>query len=942
MSSGNVLEFGGFRLSPGERQLSYDGRAIRLGSRALDILHCLIRNAGSIVSNEDLILEVWGAVHVEEVSLRVHISELRKVLGQFADAGRYIVNVPGRGYSFTAAVNHQRIEAPAPAAPPHPAARFDPLPLRPPKLVGREREVRRIRQELLANRFLSIVGTGGIGKTTVALAVAESLLVEFTDSVVFIDLAPLRDQRMVTSAFATALGLPVRGENETASIIAALETAKILLVIDNCEHVISAVAELTEKIFESASHVHLLTTTREPLRVQGEQVHRLQGLAFPPEDEVMTAEAVGAYPAVSLFVERARAQTDDFQLTDENAAVVAQICRRLDGLALAIELAAGRVASFGVQGLAGYLNQRFRILNRGRRTAHPRHQALRLTLDWSYDLLEDEEKIVLRRLSVFAGSFSLDAAEEIASDSSIPCHDVAEFLSNLVDKSLVSADVAHDEVRFRLLDTTREYASERLKEAAETSIFCRRHAGYYLSLLTQEARQRPDETVAHLRRDIDNVRVALDWSFSQAGDLDIGILLAIAAADLMTDLSLLAECTKWAAIALERLPDDRWGTHAEMALSTHFAMPLLFMRGNSEDVRQAIDRALTLAQQLGDTVFWPSTVSALFAFQLRAGNIEGMLETIRRAEMMSDRLQNRGVIESMTCVAAFFSGNLSMNRHHAVRALAALPAKRSNSLLRIGVDHRIWTYSSYTLALWIQGFPDQAKDMARRNVEEAEALGNPVPLSTALVWASVLALWTGDMDLAEQRIDRLVACSTRSALLPFRFVAEGHKGILAVLKGDVEAGVQLLETGASKLRQTNSRLQEFVLLTHLAQAYAAAGRYRDARDLVDATLERIRETGTHVYRTDLMHARAVYEWQENGNPDRYRAGLQQALAQARTDGALSYELRILMSLVKAPGDPVSSEHAFASLQATYERFTEGFDGPDLAEARRMLDRLPAA
>ncbi len=942
MTSGHVWEFGSFCLSAGERRLSLDGRAIRLGSRALDILLCLIRNAGKVVSNEDLMLEVWGPLHVEEVSLRVHISELRKMLSQSADAERYILNVPGRGYTFTAVVRQRDEKAPDVVGPVQPVGRFDPLPLRPPKLVGRQEEVQRIRHELLANRFLSIVGTGGIGKTTVALAVAETLLSDFRDAVVFVDLAPLREQKMVNGAFATALGLPVRGEDETTNILAALETARILLIIDNCEHVIGAVAELVEKISEAAPGVHLLTTTREPLRVHGEQVYRLQGLAFPPEGEVTTAQTALFYPAISLFVERARAQADDFRLTDENAALVAQVCRGLDGLALAIELAAGRVASFGVQGLAGYLNQRFRILNRGRRTAQPRHQALRLTMDWSYDLLEEEEKIVLRRLSVFAGSFSLEAAENIAGDGDLARHDVAQFLSNLVDKSLVSADVAHDQVRFRLLDTTREYASERLREAAETALFCRQHARYYLSLLQQEAQHRPQETLAHLRPDIDNVRISLDWCFSQPGDVEIGIALAIAAADLMTDLSLLGECTKWAAVALEHLTDVQKGTHAEMALSTHFAMPLLFMRGNSEDVRQAIDRALNLAQELGDSVFWPSTVSALFTFYLRAGNIVGMRDTIRRAEMMTEGLQDCGILESMHCVAAFFAGELATNRLHAARALAILPIKRSNSFLRIGVDHRVWAYSSYSLALWIHGYRDQAREMARRNIEEAEALGSPVPLATALVWGSVLALWAGEPDLAEQRNQRLAECATRSALLPFRYVADGHSGFLAVLKGDAEKGIELLERSVKQLLQTNSLLQEALMRGQLAQAYYLAGRYRDARELADTTLSRVRETGTKIYLADFMRRRAVYGWHERGDREAYVEGLQEALAQARADGILSVELSVLANLAEIAADPSTLEEALLALQRTLEQFSEGLDSADLVKVKGMIKRSTIA
>ena len=306
----------------------------------------------------------------------------------------------------------------------------------------------------------------------------------------------------------------------------------MLLVLDNCEHVIDAAATLAVVVLTGAPGVHVLATSREPLRVEGEQVHRLSPLASPPAPAQLTATEALGFPAVQLFVERAAATLDEFELTDTDAPIVADICSKLDGIALAIELAAARIDTFGVRGVAAHLDDRFQLLTRGRRTALPRHRTLRATLDWSYQLLPEPERVVLRRLAIFAGGFTEEAASAVVASAEIAASEVVESLANLVTKSLVSVDVGGVLVRYRLPETIRAYALGKLAESGEREPIARRHAEYHLGLFERaeaEAKTRPmAEWLAEYRPRIDNLRAALDWAFSPGGDAAIGVALTAA------------------------------------------------------------------------------------------------------------------------------------------------------------------------------------------------------------------------------------------------------------------------------------------------------------------------------------------------------------------------------------------------------------------------------
>jgi predicted ATPase/DNA-binding winged helix-turn-helix (wHTH) protein len=540
-----IVESGRFRISLRRRELMADGRPIEIGGRAFDVLAALVEAGGAVVSKEALIRGVWSGRVVEDNSLQAQISALRNALG--ADRG-LIRTVAGRGYQFAGEIRvlpaSQDQRAGAGVAAAEPAAVLPPTNLPEPvsELVGRDTEVEEVSHLIGGHRLVTLTGVGGIGKTRLALAVARRLLPEFADGAWLAEFSPLADPDLVPATAAAAVGLELGGGEVSARRVAqALADRRLLLVMDTCEHVIGAATALAEALLRTGSAVRIIATSREPLRAEGEQIYPVAPLAVPAAE----SDDPWQYGAVWLFVDRARAAEPHFAL-ERRLAMIVTICRRLDGIPLAIELAAARAATLGIEELGGRLDGRFRLLTGGRRTALPRHQTLRATLDWSYELLAEPERVTLRRLAIFAGSFSLEAAGAVAASAEIGPLDVVDGVSSLVAKSLVAAEVDGAVARYRLLDTTRAYALEKLADSGERHAVACRHAEYYRDLFARaEAEWEMQLSAARLAdygRQIDNLRAALDWALSPGGDASIGVALTAAAVPLWMHLSLLEEC----------------------------------------------------------------------------------------------------------------------------------------------------------------------------------------------------------------------------------------------------------------------------------------------------------------------------------------------------------------------------------------------------------------
>ena len=429
------LKFGPFELSIGERVLRREGEALPLGGRALDILIYLAERPGEVIAKQELMDHVWSDVTVEEGSLRVHVAAIRKALGDGQFGNRYIANIKGRGYSFVGTVvplagsTESRNDR---------SRQQGRLPARPLMMIGRETVVSEVSDKLRNERFVTLLGPGGIGKTTIALAVGRAAAEEFGGEVYFVDLECLTDPRHVAGAVATSLGVALKSKDPCRELVNLVRSRKLLIILDSCEHVIEAVASLAEQLYRQTEEIHVLTTSRELLNVEGEHCYRVPPLDCPPDGSEQTANAVLRYPSVQLFVRRVAARAGSVVLTDEEAPFVAEICRKLDGIPLAIELAAGQVAALGIKNTVARLMSRPELLRLSHRTAVPRHRTLKATLDWSYDLLSDAERIVFRRIAPFAGHFTIEGALYVAGELGVGTGEICDAIAGLVEKSLIT------------------------------------------------------------------------------------------------------------------------------------------------------------------------------------------------------------------------------------------------------------------------------------------------------------------------------------------------------------------------------------------------------------------------------------------------------------------------------------------------------------------------
>ncbi|HEX9468378.1 MAG TPA: NB-ARC domain-containing protein, partial [Bradyrhizobium sp.] len=600
-------------------------------------------------------------------------------------------------------------------------------------MVGRDDDILKLSARLNAARFVTIVGSGGVGKTTIAVAVGHHLIEAFTGAVLFVDLSMLGDPDLVATVVASMLGLSVQSDDATPSLIAYLREKRILLILDTCEHLIDAVATLASTIYMTAPQVHILATSREALQVEGEHVYRLDPLACPPEDLGLTAAIAQTFPATKLFVERAVASGAQLDFSDAEAAIVVAICRKLDGVALAIELAARRVEAYGLHQTAALLDQRLTLLWVGPRSAPPRQKTLHATLDWSYGLLSDQERLVLRRLAVFVGHFTLDAALAVVTSATVDQAVVFGAIDSLVAKSMVATRPVGAMMRYRLLDTTRAYAVEMSIDDTELADLAVRHATYYRRWLEQariewSTLSTGTERAPHFAG-LNNVRAALEWCFGVNGNAEIGIGLAAAAAPVFLAMSLFTECHRWSEQAILTLDDTARGGSEEMHLQAALGLSLIFTRGESEAARVAIGRGLAIAEERGDAPDQLQLLGLLHMFHYRIGDFRTALSYAKRSATVSGTIKDPAAIASAHCilgVSLHHMGDFGAAHLELEAAREHGPASQRTSTIHLGFDHHNWAGGTLARNLWLQGHPAQAAELARQTVKDAARMGRPL------------------------------------------------------------------------------------------------------------------------------------------------------------------------------------------------------------------------
>jgi predicted ATPase/DNA-binding winged helix-turn-helix (wHTH) protein len=947
-----VFLFGPFRLAPAQRALFQDDKLVRLGSRALDLLIALVQHAGELVPHEALVAHVWPNLHVDEGSLRVHIAALRKVLGDGGAGRRYIANIPGRGYCFVATV--RRREDPVSAAPAaRGAAPTGNLPVSLTPVIGRAEIIRALAAQLQARRFLTILGPGGIGKTTVAVAIAESLADAYADGVWFVGLASLGsgDPALVPAAVMSALGQASLGSDAMVSLTAYLRDKRVLIVLDNCEHVIEESAAVAVALLKAAPGVNILATSREALRADGEWIRRLPSLALPPSSDTASAADALTFPAIQLFNQCAMASLDEFSLTDDNVATVVEICRRLDGIPLALELVAARVDVYGINGLASRINDHLTLATRGRRTALPRHQTLRAALDWSYDLLTDIEAALLRRLAIFADHFSLNAAIAVAADLSDTA--VVEHIPDLVAKSLIVADLSEDYPEYRLPVTTRLYALEKLRSAGEYREAARRHAEYCRERFAHaeaDSETRPQaEWLSIYGRHIDDVRAALGWAFSPEGDAAIGVALTVAVVPLWVQLSLLGECAERVERALASLEAGAAAARPRMQLSAALGWSLMYGVGRIREAGSAWATTLSLADELGDKVHRLRALWGLCIDQFNNGEFRSALGFAQRFaeivatsndpidQMMADRLLG---------TTLHYLGDQNDARRHIESVIAHLDAAAPRSpIVRFRFDLRVSTHYFRARILWLQGFAEQALRQVECNIEEGRAIGHALTYCSVLGQAACpIVFLAGDLGAAARYGAMLLEHTERHPIRPWHQWARCFNAVVMIKRGELAAGLGLLRRELD-LAGDARFLPRFLLpLGELAAGLGAAGEVAAGVSLVDETLARCRARAEGWYVAELLRIKGELQSLE-GAPASVRAAEEcfaEALAVARRQGALFWQLRSALSLARLRVGQGRCFEARRALAPVYANFSEGFETADLRAARSLLETLPRA
>jgi len=953
-----LYQAGEWEVDLARRELRARGVRVPIGERAFDIIEVLVEAAGDLVSKDELMRRVWAGVVVGENTLHAHISAVRKAFG--GDRGM-LKTTSGRGYRLVGPWTARQDNSPADPNTGEPPGRPTPgrptesfqsnLPVATSDLIGRSRDIDRLGDLLSAHRVVTLTGPGGIGKTTLALEVARNLFPSFRGDAWFVDLVSLADPGLVPSAVAGVLGVTLAStEISPRAVARAIGDKKTLILLDNCEHVIDAAAGLAETIVRLCPGATILATSREVLRIDGEYAFRVLPLDVPSERGEEPGDLL-RHSSVQLFVARTKASDRDLPADGEDLPVIAAICRRLDGIPLAIEFAAARAATLGLQQVAARLDDRFALLTGGRRTALPRHQTLRATIDWSHELLSEDEQCLLRHLAIFPASFALEAATAVVRDTGQDGLSVMEGIASLVGKSFVMLDGPASVSRWRLLETIRAYARERLDASGERDATARHHAQYFCKLSERAelewATVPTTEWVTLYERHLDDIRIALDWAFSSNGDLALGVALTVAALPLWFQLSLINECRGRVerALASVRSPPER-GDMRAMKLHAARGWSLMYTASEARETGAAWATALQLAEENNDIDYRLRAMWGLWAGNINNGRFSEALAVARTFDDLASAEADepdRYIGDRLIGVCLHFLGDQHGARLHIDRMLAryVTPASRSDAV-RFQFDQRVTARITLARVLWLQGFSDQAMRVVQDSIDHALSTDHILSLCNTLAQAACpVALLAGAMPQAERFTSMLLQLTERHSLQIWHHYGNCFMGELLIRGGNLDAGLPLLKAAVNDLRKARFVQYYTSFLIVLADSLGRARYVAEGTEAIDEALARSEANEERWCLPEVLRVKGMLLAQA-ARPDAAAAAetcYAQSLDWARRQGALSWELRTATSLASLRLGQNRPDGARKELASVRDRFTEGFETADLLSATALVDSL---
>jgi len=935
------------------RELRISGSPVPVGGRAFEVIEVLAESAGELVTKDELMDRIWPGAIIMENTLHVHTAAVRKALGPHRGL---LKTVSGRGYRLLGDWSTQRQEV---ARPPvglqrirtsgqPPGSNF---PLMITHLVGRSAAVQRIQDLVSAYRVVTLTGPGGIGKTSLAVKVGRRILGEFSDGGWLVELASLSNPALVPSTVAGVLGLKISGEISAETVARAVGGQNLLLVLDNCEHVIDAVATLAEMFVRHCPRTTLLATSREILRIEGEHVYRVPPLEVPAEDAIETGNIL-EHSAVELFIARGKGLDADFSSPNHDLRAIAAICRHLDGIPLAIEFAAARAAALGIEQVAAGLRDRFALLTSGRRTAVPRHRTLRAMLDWSYELLPEPERRLFCRLAIFSGGFTLDAASAVMHDSGLAPSGVMDGIASLVTKSLVAIDQRVASARWYLLETVRAYAFEKLALHDQPNTVAQRHVHHYrdrfVPLETGSETRLTNEDLVSRTREIDNVRAALDWSFSSAGDSVLGVDLTAAYALVWLHHALNGECRERCERAL---PSVEQNTRRQMHLQLALASALYASAGGSIRAQILASEAFETADGSDDFDTQAWALMILSAMYANSQNFAAAWSAVNRLEQVAQRSQDAAIVaiaDRRKGYVLFAQGRFAEAQQSFERALRVRFAvdDQQPAFWFFPVHHPSIARAMLSLTLWPQGFTERASNEAKASLDELSATAPLLSVCQYLAFGICrTATMTGDLATADREIARLIEIATRLDSPFWQTVGRLLEGKLMVERRAFADALTTLRGAFAWCGQTGHYYSAIEFKGALAEAYAGLGQFKAALDAIDDALTSAGEPDAEVwYLPELIRIRGeiLLHQATDQSAQAAEACFNQASEKAREQGALFWELRVALSLARLRVARKRNDEARQLLAPVYDRFTEGFETADLRAARSMLDTLPPA